>query len=820
MKKLITILFLSILFFMNQTEAKFIYLGDVVSYKKYNDRVEFQLTNAKFNLYVIDNNVVRFRYNNRDEFSPAPSYSVIYESKKNIPFTFEDKGKFFQLSTDDLIVKITKTPCRASIFDKDLNLLNEDEHDFGVSFDGHEVRCFKTLFDDERFFGLGEKSDQLSKRGNQYTMWNTDFPQYTKRTDPLYVSIPFFIGERKYPGDSQNKCYGIFFDNTYKSYFNMGASNNRFYWFGAEGGEMDYYFIYGPGMKRVISSYTMLTGRIQLPPEWALGYQQSKWSYYPESTVRRIARTFRDKKIPCDVIYLDIDYMDGYRVFTWNKNRFPNPDKMLADLKSEGFKIVPIIDPGVKVDTTYFAAKEGVKKNLFVKYPDGKFYEGEVWPSWAYFPDFTKQETRDWWAKKLSVLLNEGVEGFWNDMNEPSVWGQAFPDIIQFNDNGYSANHKKIHNVYALDMVKAGMECVEKYSPDKRHFLLTRSGFAGTQRYSAVWTGDNSSTNEDLKLACIMPQNMGISGLSFVGSDVGGFVGDPTPNLYIRWMELGSFTPFFRGHSAINQPDKEPWAFGNEVESDVREMIDLRYKLLPFLYNEFYNSTQTGLPIMRSMFLNNQNDDECYKAKSQYQFMIGENLLVAPVLNDYDTFKELYLPEGKWIDWRTNKIYDGKKWIIVNAPINQIPLFIKEGGIIPMQEVQQFVGEKKIDELELVIYPSDQSEYSIYEDDGISFDYKKGKYSITNVTSSKQNDKIEIRISQTKNDFDLHRKDYLLKILDVSAIKQLVLNGIASINKFENSDSLKKSDQGYFFDEAQKILFVKVKFQHEIIISF
>ncbi len=813
MKSNLLFVIISFLFFMNRAEANFIYVGDIESYKKFDNRIEFQLTNAKFNLYVIDDNIIRFRYTDKEEFSPAPSYAVVYESKKNIPFSFEDKGKFYRLITDDLIVTITKTPCRVSIFDKNMNLLNEDSHSFGLSFDGEEVRCFKTLFHDERFFGLGEKSDGLEKRGKQYTMWNSDFPQYTSKIDPLYVSIPFFIGLR------EQKAYGIFFDNTYKSYFNMGASNNRFYWFGAEGGEMNYYFIYGPNMKRVISSYTMLTGRIQLPPRWALGYQQSKWSYYPDTEVKRIAKTFRDEKIPCDVIYLDIDYMNGYRVFTWNKDRFPESKKMLSDLKEEGFKIVPIIDPGVKADSNYFAAKEGVQKDLFVKYPDGKFYEGEVWPSWAYFPDFTKHATRDWWAEKLDALLNQGVEGFWNDMNEPSVWGQAFPDIVQFDDNGFKANHKKIHNVYALNMVKAGMECFEKYSPDKRHFMLTRAGFAGTQRYSAVWTGDNSSTNADLQAACVMPQGMGISGLAFVGSDVGGFVGMPTENLYTRWMELGAFTPFFRGHSAINQPDKEPWAFGDEVESNVRQIINLRYQLLPFLYNEFYNASQSGLPIMRPMFLNYQDDEECYKTNAQYQFMVGDNILVAPVLNDNEKFKKLYLPAGQWYDWWTNKIYDGGNWIIAAAPINQIPFFIKEGAVIPMQEVEQYVGQKKIEELELVVFPSSKSTYQLYQDDGISFDYKKGNFSLTEINCAKSKNNTKFKFSVTKDDYKTGIKNYLLKILNTASVKEISVNGKTLSQQFNNLDSLQKNEEGYYLNKEENILFVKVKAENEIEIN-
>ncbi len=511
--------------------------------------------------------------------------------------------------------------------------------------------------------------------------------------------------------------------------------------------------------------------------------------------------------------------MNGYRVFTWDKNRFPDPPKMINDLKNEGFKIVPIIDPGVKVDSNYFAAKEGVKNNLFVKYPDGEFYQGEVWPSWAYFPDFTKKETRNWWGEELNSLLKQGVEGFWNDMNEPSVWGQAFPDIVQFDDNGFKANHKKIHNVYALEEAKATFDAYKKYSPNKRHFTLTRAGFAGIQKYSAVWTGDNVASEEHLKLACVMPQGMGLSGISFVGSDVGGFIGNPSQQLYTRWMELGAFSPFFRGHSAINQQDKEPWAFGDEVEDRVRSIINLRYQLLPFWYNEFYNSSKTGLPIMRPMFLNYQNDENCYSNDAQYQFMIGENLLVAPVVDEHSNFKKLYLPDGKWYDWWNNKVYEGNQWIIVSAPIDQIPIFIKQGGIVPMQDIEQYVGQKQMTELNLVVFPSSESNYSLYEDDGISNNYEKGDYSITKFEFNNSSEKSNFMIKQSYNNFDTGIRNYLIKFVAVNFV-QTVLSGSLELKKYLNLEKLQGSVQGYCYDEDNKLLFVKIPFNKESNISF
>jgi len=793
--------------------AQFQFAGDVKNHRQFENRIEFDLSNSKFSLYVYQSNIVRFRFTNKNEFDASPSYAVIYELPQKTNFTFKDEENYFLISTDELNVKINKTPCRVSIYDKNMNLINADEESFGVSFDGDEVRVHKKLFEGENFYGLGEKSDNLKKNGSQYTMWNTDYPGYTSRKDPLYVSIPFFIGVKDFT------AYGIFFDNTYKSYFNMGASNDRFYWFGADKGEMDYYFIYGPEIKKVVSDYTLLTGRIELPPKWALGYQQSRWSYYPESKVREIAKNFRDYDIPCDVIYLDIDYMDGYRVFTWDKDRFPEPEKMINDLKKEGFKLITIIDPGVKADENYHAAKEGVEKDLFAKYPDGKYYKGEVWPSWAYFPDFTKKETREWWGNKLSVLMMQGIAGFWNDMNEPAVWGQNFPDIVQFYDNGFKASHKKIHNVYGLAMAQATREALANYSPNNRRFVLTRAGFAGIQRYSAVWTGDNEATNEHLKLSCIMPQGLGLSGISFIGPDAGGFVGEPTAELYARWYQLGAFTPFFRGHTEINTKAQEPWAFPEWVTNIARNSIKFRYSLLPFWYSEFYKSSQTGLPIMRTMFFDNQTDKNCYMTEAQEQFMLGDNLLVAPVLNENDLFKKLYLPEGNWFEWKTKKTITGSEWIIVEAPRDNIPLYIKEGGIIPMHEAQNYVGEKQIEQMEFLIFPSSKkTEYNLYEDDGETYEFKNGKYSITKIESEINSTKIFINLEKIKDGFGSNLKNYLFKIVSIDSEKHVKVNG-KKIKEVTQQNELNKFDEVYFHDKSENILFVKLNTSEKITVE-
>jgi len=454
-------------------------------------------------------------------------------------------------------------------------------------------------------------------------------------------------------------------------------------------------------------------------------------------------------------------------------------------------------------------AREGLARDLFAKYPDGVVYKGEVWPSWAYFPDFTSERTRTWWGEKLTSFVRTGVAGIWNDMNEPAVWGKSVPDIVRFSDEGNQADHRKIHNVYALQMAKATFDAL-KAQPDRRPFILTRAGFAGIQRYAAVWTGDNVASEEHLALACLMPQSMGISGVPFVGTDVGGFGGYPSRNLYVRWMQLGAFTPFFRAHSAINEPQKEPWAFGEEAETLCREAIAGRYRLLPYLYGEFRSSARTGLPIMRPLMLSFQDDPECYSDGAQKQFTVGRSLLVAPVLSAHETFRQVYLPAGRWMQWWDRKVVEGKRWITVEAPLSRIPVFLGEGGIVPMQEAQNHVGEKKLTEMEFEVFPSTGSVYELYEDDGESRRYKDGAYATTRIEVSREaGGELTIRAARTHDRHDSGRKTYLFRVADVSRCAKVTLDG-RPLEPGKTRESARKGPPGYFFDPESRTLQVTV----------
>ena len=431
-----------------------------------------------------------------DKQAPAKdfSYAVIAQPSAFKP-RIAQTDDAVTMETDSLTVRITKKPFSVSFLTPGGTVINADEPGLGTSWIGEEVTTYKTMQEGERFIGLGEKTGNLDRKGNAYTNWNTDAYGYTTGQDPIYATIPFYIGVH------HGMSYGIFFDNTWRSNFNFGASNNRFSSFGAAGGEMNYYFIYHSSVAGIIRSYTGLTGRITLPPLWSLGYQQNRYSYYPDTEVYRIAQTLREKQIPADGITLDIHYMDAYKLFTWNKTRFPDPAGMNARLGKMGFKTTVIVDPGIKVEKGYPAYENGLRSDIFIKYSDGKPYTGQVWPGWCHFPDFTGAKGREWWKQQITAYHRAGVAGLWNDMNEIATWGQKMPDNVLFSFEGNTVTHQQAHNVYGLQMVRASYEGYRAITPNKRPFILTRAGYAGLQRYSAILDGRQTARR---KIICCL----------------------------------------------------------------------------------------------------------------------------------------------------------------------------------------------------------------------------------------------------------------------------------------------------------------------------
>lgn len=676
------------------------FLGDFRSYQIHGGELDIETANRPLRLFFAKNAVVRVLMG-----AEAHQSDTVVGRLEPAEIKVEDKGDSLLVTCNYAKVTVKKSPLRLTVARPDGTVLVEDDPGFGHGWDHSEVRTWKRLAPDEKFFGLGEKTGSVNKRGRFWTMWNSDIPGYTNDTDPIYGSIPFLLGRRA------GNTYGIFLDNTYRSTFNLGAGNERLYSFGATDGVLDYYLFLGPDAKSILDAYTRLTGRMTMPPKWALGYQQCRWSYYPDYEVRDVARNFRQRKIPADVIYLDIHFMDAYKVFTWDAQRFPDPEGLLSELKTQGFKVVTIIDPGVKVEPGYSVHDQGLAGDYFLKYLDGSLYQGQVWPGWCYFPDFRKESTRHWWGELNAKHRAKGVAGFWNDMNEPAVWGREMPLVVE--------GIKKLHNVYAYLEARATYEGLLRADPTLRPFVVTRASYAGIQKYAAVWTGDNSATYDDMALSVRMCLGLGVSGVPFVGPDIGGFIGRPTPELYARWIELGSMMPFMRSHTTRDTPDQEPWSLGEEVEDISRDYITRRYELMPYLYSLFHEAHQTGVPVMRPLWLEFAGDQNCYDVEDE--FLLGPALLVAPVLQQGQRFRKVYLPSGKWWDSQSQKMVKGGQDVLVEAPLGTLPVYQREGSIVCRRPATQWVDEKPLQTLRLEAVAG-KGAFDLKLDDGLTQD--------------------------------------------------------------------------------------------------
>ncbi|MFH1159582.1 MAG: glycoside hydrolase family 31 protein [bacterium] len=696
-------------------------IGSCRSWKQVEHGIEVITGNARVRILCYSPSIVRVRIVHQ-AFEPDFSYAVIREPESNFDLVKETNDHIL-LQTSQLTIRVQKKPFRIRFYDATDRILSEDFSDFGITWLGDEVTCHRRMFPDEKFIGLGEKTGPLNRRGTAYVNWNRDIPGYSEKEDPLYQSIPFFIGIH------DHQVYGIFLDNSYKTHFNFGASTDeQFSFFSAERGELDYYFFGKDSVVGIIEDYTWLTGRMPLPPYWSLGYQQCRWGYYPETEVISLARKFRDKQIPCDIIYLDIDYMEAYKIFTWHPERFQNPKRMVDTLNKLGFHVVVIVDPGIKIEPGYRVYDEGIANGHFLTYPTGKFYTGSVWPGRCHFPDFTNELTRQWWGENFRPLVDTGIEGFWNDMNEPSAWGQSIPNIVEFDFDGHKSTMAEAHNVYGLEMSRATYEGTKHLMNGKRPFVLTRAGFSGVQRYSAVWTGDNSATDTDLLLGVRLVNSLGLSGISFAGPDIGGFIGSPSKSLFLRWLSLGVYTPFLRNHTEVNSRDQEPWSFGEDAEQLSRSILDQRYRLLPYIYSMFYESTQSGMPVARSLAIDYTFDPYVYDRNYQHQYMFGDAFLVAPVTSD-QKYQKVWFPEGTWYRLSNTMRFEGQSEETVDAPLNDLPVFVKGGSIVPLQSVVQYTAQPPAPVLEIHVYQGETgSTFVYYEDDGITFQYEQGRF--------------------------------------------------------------------------------------------
>jgi alpha-glucosidase len=503
-------------------------------------------------------------------------------------------------------------------------------------------------------------------------------------------------------GIHQQGSYLLFYDNSYDARFDFRPQeprnqNNskpdcqvRF-----EGGMLRYYFIAG-SPRQILERFTELTGRAELPPRWSLGYHQSRWGYRSEADIREVVQGFKAREMPLSAIHLDIDYMDGYRVFTVDKNRFPDLSALADDLLAQGIRLVPIIDPGVKIDPQYHVYQEGLKAGLYVRQPDGEPLKGVVWPGWCVFPDFTRPEARRWWGAYYPALLDSGMAGIWHDMNEPAAFttgaGLTISLAGKHSIEGAEGDHLQAHNLYGLLMNRSAHQAMKKHKPERRPWILSRSGWVSQQRFAWNWMGDSESTWASLRMTITQTLGLGLSGQPYTGPDIGGFSGSPDAELYLRWFQAAAFLPFFRTHAAIGTARREPWIYGEPTTSVIRTYLRLRYQLMPYLYTLAWQASQSGTPLIRPLFWLENDRPEFWKAVQQETgdaFLLGDSLLVAPIFEPGASSRTVHLPTGCWYDFWNDTFYTGGQTVQVAVTLENIPVFVRGGSLLPLDSEGQ-----------------------------------------------------------------------------------------------------------------------------------
>ena len=585
-------------------------------------------------------------------------------------------------------------------------------------------------------YGTGEVTGPLVRNGTVRTLWNTDNWTYSRYGgNQLYQSHPWLLAVR-----IDGSCYGILCDSTWRMTIDLNDGIS----FSSSGPPFRVIVIDRESPQEVMKALGDLTGTMELPPLWALGYQQCRYSYYPDSRVREIADQFRDRRIPCDVIWHDIHYMDGYRVFTFDRNRFPDPAATNRYLHQRGFRTVWMIDPGVKAEPGYFVYNSGTELDIWTKTAEGRNFIGRVWPGDCVFPDFTMPAARLWWASLYQKFMETGVDGVWNDMNEPALFdtdSRTMPEDNHHRGGGEipPGPHARYHNIYGMQMVRATKLGVSMVNPDRRPFVLTRANYLGGQRYAATWTGDNRANWSHFRMSIPMTINLSLSGQPFNGPDIGGFDGNATPELFGHWIAVGAFYPFCRAHTANNTEDQEPWEFGKDIETVSRTALERRYRLLPYLYTLFQQASTTGMPVMRPVFFADPLDPAL--RREQEAFLLGEALLVIPAWSENPA-----VPEGTW---RPIDLDLGEE--SVNREF-QAEMRLKEGCIIPAGPVVQSTRGYRLDPLTLLVSLDSEGTASgrLYEDRWEGYAYRRGEYLITDYRAERHGEALSVEVERRR----------------------------------------------------------------------
>ena len=623
-----------------------------------------------------------------------------------------------------------------------------------------------TLSEQAAVYGLGEMPRGINKRGWHYITNNTDESRHSEDKLSFYGAHNFLLVR------DGSTCFGLFVDFPGKVYYDIGYTRHDLFSFHTETPDYDLYLLSGGNENAICKEFRTLIGRSYIPPRWAFGLAQSRWGYKTEEDVREVARQYKEHDLPLDMICMDIDYMQDYADFTVNKERFPDLAKLSADLKAQGIRLVPIIDAGVRIDPNDPTCTEGVEKGYFCKKADGTPFVAAVWPGKAYFADFLRPEVREWFGHKYKALTDCGIEGFWNDMNEPSLFysperlraflndmaalrekdnieqEEFFPRVIggamglmnspadyasfYHEVDGQKVRHDQVHNLYGGSMTRAAGEAFADLRPGQRTLLYSRSSFIGSHRYGGIWLGDNNSSWAQLLANIQMMPSVQMCGFLYSGADLCGFSSDTTPDLALRWLEFGLLTPLMRNHSAVGTRMQEYYCFP-EVLPAVRNMIRLRYALLPYLYSEFMKAALENTSYFRPLAFDYPDDPDAREVEDQ--LLLGDGLMAAPVYVQNAHGRHVYLPEPmKLLRLRAVDDYDeeilpaGHHYI--RCALDEVLLFLRPGHIVPVAQPANNTSE--LDDASLTLWSflpdGESAEYRMYRDDGVTTEYEKKEH--------------------------------------------------------------------------------------------
>ncbi|MCL2152851.1 MAG: carbohydrate-binding protein [Oscillospiraceae bacterium] len=799
--------------------------------------VTFTLDNAKVKVNSVDKNAVKVWLEPFGDFDRRyDSFSVVNEAVDPKPLNVVDKTDYYEIDAGNIFVRFQKNPFKITYLDKSGNILCENENEsMGWTTDG-ELTVKSKLQADEQFWGLGEKLASFNRRGTKLAMWSHD-----AYGNILNSSVPTELLEGRYyssnPYFVSSKGYSILFDNSSRTVFDLGQSNSSAYSFGTynpnPGNELVYYFIYGPEIKQLTKTFTDIIGKTFFAPEWAYGNIQCHYGYR-QTDVESVAQTYRDKKIPIDMIMADIEWYDTQCTPTaWHRTFFPNPVSMLEKLKNLNIRMGLIDDPNVSAvavsgqtppDYVYgnsmgYFAKDHTDQTKVIRWPWGLSF-GNRGAGDSGLTDFFNPNARTWWGNQHNMILDQGVEAFWLDMNEPAKYHM---DWLFWNKPGKAwGTISEVKNAFAIMHNKTMYD--KLHENGDRSLLLSRSVYTGSQRYVSPWTGDVNGDYNSLAQQVNLGISLSLTGYNYWGFDIGGFFSSIDNTLYKRWIELACFTPIHRFHYCDGVEAKEPWTHQSEDVS--RFYINLRYELKPYMYSltadnilgigieKGYGLGGTGIPYVRPMVMEYPNDPNTYNMATQ--FMAGPSFLVAPVIENA-TRKQVYLPEGHWYDYfNAPLIYDGGVSMSYDAPAEVLPLFVKEGSIIPMYPLTQYWGEKPVDEITLDIYPTVEDGnfgFVHYEDDSETEDYLNGVFTTTtyDCNASYDNDNVAYTLkigARTGAYTDIAPRGYLLKFHSGYLKNVVVKLGSARLEAKITVDSLKASTSGYCVDGA--ICYVKI----------